>query len=113
MRELFVTGMRSTGFFASAAELGARSAGDDVKWGAAQHEVRARLAQLGTIEQHAQQVDFGVLATAGDAMLKRQRADRVAVKAFLHAFLQIIMRPFVTVVDLDVMAMAVRHCVSV
>jgi hypothetical protein len=113
MRELFVTGMRSTGFLARAAELGARSARDDVEWRAAQHEVRARLAQLGTIEQHAQQVDFGVLATAGDAMLKRQRAHCVAVKAFFHALLQIIMRPVVTVVDLDVMAVAVRHCVSV
>jgi len=113
MGELFVTGMRSTSFFTSAAELGARSAGDDVKRRAAQHEVRARLAQLGTIEQHTQQVDFGVLATACDAMLKSQRAHCVAVKAFLHALLQIIVRPVVTVVDLDVMAVAIRHCVSV
>src|SRR5678816_2178153 len=73
------------------AELGARTACDDVIRRTAQHEVGARLAQLGTIKQHADEVDLGVVATARDAMLKRQRADSVAVKALLNGLLQIVM----------------------
>jgi len=91
MHQLLIAGVPSTGLLTGPAELGARTACDDVIRRTTQHEVGARLAQLGTIKQHADEVDLGVVATARDAMLKRQRADSVAVKALLNGLLQIVM----------------------
>ena len=115
MSQLLVSRVNSAGFFARAAELGAGAAGDDMEWRAPQHEVGARLAQLGTIKQHADEVDLGIIATARDAMLKRQRADSVAVKALLNGLLQIVMLLVVALVmrDLGIMPPAVGHLVSV
>src|SRR5678809_1712810 len=88
MHQLLIAGVPSTGLLTGPAELGARTACDDVIRRTTQHEVGARLAQLGTIKQHADEVDLGVVATARDAMLKRQRADSVAVKAVSYTHLR-------------------------
>jgi hypothetical protein len=98
MSELLVPRMGSAGFLAGSAELGARAACDDVIWRAAQHEVGARLAELGAIEQHSDEVDLGVLATARDAVLEGQRTYRVAVEALFDSVLQIVMRLIVALV---------------
>lgn len=87
MTELLVAGMTSAGFLARTAELGAGATSDDVIWRTAQHEVRARLAQLGAIQQHADEVDLRVFTTARNAVLERQRAHRVTVEALLDALL--------------------------
>ena len=115
MHQLLIAGVPSTGLLTGPAELGARTACDDMVRRTAQHEVGARLAQLGTIQQHADEVDLGIVAAARDAMLKRQRADSVAVKALLNGLLQIVMLLVVALVmrDLDFMPPAVGQLVSV
>jgi hypothetical protein len=75
-------------FLACPAELGTRRARDHMIRRAAQHEVGARLAQLSAVEQNADEIDFRVLtAAARETVLKRQRADGVAVETLLDALL--------------------------
>jgi hypothetical protein len=107
MAELFITADVATGFLARSAELGARSACDHVIWRTTQHEVGTRLRGFGAIEQDADEIDFGPLTTAGDAMLKRHRADRVTVQAFLDALLHVVMRLFIIAGNANVVARVV------
>src|ERR1051325_6275679 len=55
-------------FRAGSTELSTGRAGDDMVWRAPQHEVRTCLAQLGTVEQHADEIDFAVPAADRQAI---------------------------------------------
>src|SRR5688572_5752097 len=100
-------------FFARTAELGARGASYDVVRRPAQHEVRAHLADLRAVEQDADHVHVRVLATFGEAILRRHGADGVAVEALLDAALKLVVLLVVLVIGLVLVPMrmpvAVRH----
>lgn len=70
---------------ATFANIGAHAAGPGVELRTAQHEVCARRADLGAIEQQADMTRFSVLAAHLQTMLCRFKTDCVAVRAVLDA----------------------------
>jgi hypothetical protein len=80
----------------------------------AQHEVRARLADLGAVEQHADHVHVRVLAALREAILGGHRTHGVAVQTLFDAVLKLVVSLIVLVVGLVLMPVrvAVRHCAS-
>jgi hypothetical protein len=111
MGELFVAGHCPARFFTRPAELGACTARDHVIGRTPQHEVGAGVANLGAVEQYADEVDLGVIAAGRQAVLERHRAYGVTVEALLGALLQVVVRLFVGMfVQLDITAPAIlRH----
>src|SRR6266545_4498096 len=72
---------------AALTDLGADAAGARVEIRAAQHKVRARLADLGAVEQQPDVRGLGVLAALLQAVGNGSHADAVAVQALLNALL--------------------------
>lgn len=82
---LLVVPQGFAGLRAGHADLGAGAAGDSVVVGAADHEVRARLANLRAVEQEAEVLRACVFAPLLQAVLDRFEADLVARRARLDA----------------------------
>jgi len=102
VRQLLISGNRTTGLFARSAELGARGAGYDVIRRAPQHEVGARLTYLGAVQQDATEVHLGVFPASRDAVLQRHRAHGVAVQALLDTLLHGVVRVLMGLVALEI-----------
>jgi len=74
---------------ARAADLGTDGAGPAVERRVAQHEVRARAADLGAVLERPDVLRLGVLPAQLEAVLYGLLADRVAVQALLDALLHL------------------------
>src|SRR6185437_5444316 len=101
MSELILAVHCPARFLAGPAQLGAGAACDDVVRRAAQHEIGARLTDLGAIEEDAEEVDLGEVAAAGRAVLQSHGADGVAVETLLDALLHVVVRLLVGALGLD------------
>ena len=92
MVELFVPFNGPARFSAGSAYLRARGAGYNVVRRPTEHEVGARLAQLGAVEKDADEVDLRVGSADRKAVLHGHGADGVTIHALLDALLQLFMR---------------------
>jgi hypothetical protein len=73
------------GFGALPAQLGANGAGAPMLRGAAQHEIGARPADVGAVQQDSHMLCFGVLASQLEAVIRSLHSDVVAVRTVLDA----------------------------
>jgi hypothetical protein len=79
---------------------------------AAHHEVGARLADLRAVEEDADEVERGVLAALGEAVLGGHRADDVALEARLQTFVHGVVIVLVTVLVIVIVRVIVRVIAS-